>query len=53
MALQYWYILEVKYGQNNGSFFYSTGGHVYMKVGEIASICHYSGKTWFKSVVLQ
>jgi len=24
-----------------------------MKVGEIASICHYSGKTWFKSVVLQ
>ncbi|WP_243467630.1 PilZ domain-containing protein [Acetivibrio straminisolvens] len=24
-----------------------------MKVGEIASIRHYSGKTWFKSVVLQ
>ncbi|HOM03686.1 MAG TPA: PilZ domain-containing protein [Acetivibrio sp.] len=24
-----------------------------MKVGEIASIRHYSGKTWFKSIVLQ
>jgi len=32
MALQYWYILEVKYGQNNGSFFIAQEVNVYMKL---------------------
>lgn len=40
-------------GKTTGLFFIAQEVNVYMKVGEIASICHYSGKTWFKSVVLQ